>query len=290
MITMDRMPWHMTAVAGVGAMGLITGCGTLASAFRPMFGPWAWGVAVLLDLLALSLTVWAIQAVRTGMPFGAPRVAAHGCVVASVAAQAVTAFQGLSGEIGGWTSAILHTIPPLVLCLALELIAHHYVVLYRSKTAPLRAHEILRVQIARAATGLPVDLRACATAVVAAARADVLDVRQMARLIPSGDVEDAPAMKALCAAFDRIERANAERSLKVNHCPDQDVRVEQDPNIEQAPGERSTDRAERRRAVWALRDSDMSMRAIAEQLGVSTSTVSADLRARPPIGFRPNAD
>lgn len=274
MIVQERFPWYMWATAGVGAAGLVTSVGTLAAAFRPMFGAAAWGAAVLLDMLALALTVWAVEATRSGISAAAPRSAAHLCVVASVAAQATTAYQGLSGGSAGWTSAVMHTIPPLVLCLALELIARHYVARHATQNAPEKAHEVLRVQIARAATGLPVDLRKCAAAVVEVARVDMVDVAVLARLIPSGDLETAPAMRALVA----VAEPNA-------------VAIERRANVsdlvEHAERPSDDDRAERRRAVWAMRDQNMSVRSIATQLGCSTSTVSADLKARPVVGFTP---
>lgn len=276
MIIAERFPWYMGVTAGVGAVGLVTGIGTLAASFEPMFGPWSWGAAVLLDMLALALTVWAVQATRTGVPAGAPRASAHLCVAASVLAQAVTAYQGLAGGRGGWTSAVLHTIPPLVLCLALELIARHYVAQHRSRNAPRRAEELLRVQVAKAATGLPVDLRRCANAVVDAARAGVVDVRVLARLVPSGELEEAPAMRALCAVADPNAVPNAVAIPAADNATDQAEHGERPAEL---------DRAERRRAVYALRDANMPVRTIATQLGVSTSTVSADLKARQSVGF-----
>lgn len=275
MMTVERFPWYMGVTAGVGAAGLITGVGTLTAAFRPMFGPWAIGAAVLLDLLALALTVWAVQATRSGIPAAAPRTSAHICVAASVLAQAVTAYQGLAGGLSGWTSAVLHTIPPLVLCLALELIARHYTAQHRARNAPRRADETLRVEVAKAATGLPVDLRRCAKAVVEAARAGVVDVRGLARLIPSGELEEAPAMRALCAVVDPNTVPNV---VAIRHADQGDEQVE---HAEQDP------RSDRRRAVYALRDAGLPVRTIATQLGISTSTVSGDLKARPSVGFTP---
>ena len=272
MIVQQRFPWYMGVTAGVGTIGLVTGVGTLAASFQPMFGVWSWGAAVLLDLLALALTVWAVQATRNDEPAIAPRSAAHLCVAASVLAQSVTAYQGLSGGTGGWTSAAMHTIPPLVLCLALELIARHYTAQHAQRRAPRRAQETLRVQIAKAATGLPVDLRRCANAVVAAARADVVDVRVLAQLIPSGELEEAPAMRALCSVAD----PNAVAIPAADNATDQAEHGERPAEL---------DRAERRRAVYALRDANMPVRTIATQLGVSTSTVSADLKARRSVGF-----
>jgi hypothetical protein len=276
MIIQQRFPWYMGVTAGVGTIGLVTGVGTLAASFQPMFGVWSWGAAVLLDLLALALTVWAVQATRNDEPAIAPRSAAHICVAASVLAQSVTAYQGLSGGVGGWTSAAMHTIPPLVLCLALELIARHYTAQHAQRRAPRRAQETLRVQIAKAATGLPVDLRRCANAVVAAARADVVDVRVLAQLIPSGELEEAPAMRALCAVADPNAVPNAVAIPAADNATDQ-------PEHGEHMAER--DRAERRRAVYALRDANMPVRTIATRLGVSTSTVSADLKARQSVGF-----
>lgn len=202
-IKAQRFPWYMGVTAGVGAVGLVTGVGTLASAFEPMFGSiWAWGAALLLDTLALALTVWAIQATRANLPAAAPRTAAHLCIAASVAMQAVTAYQGLAGGASGWTSALAHTIPPLVLCLALELITRHFLAEYRAQRAPVAAAETLRVQVARAATGLPVDMSKCAKAVVEAARADTVDIQVLARTLDPSEIAAHPALRALAAVTD----------------------------------------------------------------------------------------
>jgi hypothetical protein len=202
-IKAQRFPWYMGVTAGVGAVGLVTGVGTLASAFEPMFGSiWAWGAAVLLDTLALALTVWAIQATRANLPAAAPRTAAHLCIAASVVMQAVTAYQGLAGGASGWTSALAHTIPPLVLCLALELITRHFLAEYRAQRAPVAAAETLRVQVARAATGLPVDMSKCAKAVVEAARADTVDIQVLARTLDPSEIAAHPALRALAAVTD----------------------------------------------------------------------------------------
>lgn len=260
MIIQQRIPWYMTATAGVGAIGLITSVGTLAAAFQPVFGFWAWGAAVLLDMLTLALTVWAVQATRLGAPASAPRIATHVCVGVSVATQAVTAYQGLAGGSAGITSAALHTIPPLVLCMALELIARHYIAEQRPHTMPARVQETVRVQIARAATGLPVDLRKCANTVVEAARVDVIDVRRLAALVSDDELAQAPAMRALCMSVPGFDQA------------------EQD--VEQV--EQGTE--QRRAAVYALRDTGMTVRTIANTLHCSPSTVSTDLSARR-VGF-----
>lgn len=194
-------PRYMAVASAVGAVGLIASVGTLAESFEPIFGPgWSLLVAALIDVLALSLIYWAVAAVRAGLsPFG-PRLAAHACILASVVAQAVTGYQGLAGGMSGWTSAAAHCIGPAVLALALELIARHFIAAHRALLAPARAQEVLRVQIARAAAGLPVRLDECAAAVVEAARANVVDIRALAATISADDVRSAPAMRALVTA------------------------------------------------------------------------------------------
>lgn len=201
LIVHTPFPRYMLVTAAVGAVGLVASVGTLAASFEPIFGSgWSLLVAALIDVLALSLTYWAVAAVRSGLPPHGPRLAAHACILASVVAQAVTGFQGLAGGMSGWTSAAAHCIGPAVLALALELIARHFVAEHRAQLAPIRAQEVLRVQIARAAAGLPVRLDECAAAVVEAARADVVDVRALAATISADDVRSAPAMRALVTA------------------------------------------------------------------------------------------
>jgi hypothetical protein len=158
------------------------------------------------------------------------------------------------------------------------LIARHYTAKHRARNAPRRADETLRVEIAKAATGLPVDLRRCAKAVVEAARAGVVDIRGLARLIPAGELEEAPAMRALCAVVDPATAPNTVSSAAGDQGDDQGEHTERASGV---------DRANRGRAVYALRDADMSVRAIATRLGISTSTVSGDLKARPSVGFTP---
>jgi hypothetical protein len=202
MIIKERFPWYMGVVGAVGAIGLVTGVGTLTRAFDPMFGAWAIGAAVLIDMLALALTVWAIQAVRSGVSAGLVRSSAHVCITVSVAAQAVTSFQGLSGTVGGWTSAVMHTIPPLVLGLALELIYRHYADQWRAKVAPAVAAETMREQLANAAVGRPVQLGKVQRAVVQAAIANVLDMRALAGQLAEEDLTNIPAMRTLHAVVD----------------------------------------------------------------------------------------
>lgn len=314
MIVAERFPWYMMATAGVGAVGLITGVGTLTDAFTPVFGAWALGAAVLLDALALSLTVWAISAVRDGLPATAPRLAAHGCVVASVAAQAVTAFTGLGHGPGGWISAILHTIPPLVLCLALELITLHYVGKHRARVAPQQAMATLREQVARAATGLGVDVRKCSRAVVDAAKADVIRVEDLSNLLDPEEVKEVPAMRALCAVTghrtitDRpaIEhRPNADRSaighLTTETVTDRPVTVQAPVSVQperpaavRRPFAELT-KDEKRSEIVRLRADGMSFSAIAKELGCSKATVSSYLSeptsASPSrvVGFAPGS-
>lgn len=201
LIVHTPFPRYMAVTAAVGAVGLVASVGTLAESFEPIFGPgWSLLVAALIDVLALSLTYWAVAAVRAGLPPAGPRLAAHACILASVAAQAVTGYQGLAGGMSGWTSAAAHCIGPAVLALALELIARHFIAEHRALLAPARAQEVLRVQIARAAAGLPVRLDECADAVVEAARADVVDIRALAATISADEVRAAPAMRALVTA------------------------------------------------------------------------------------------
>jgi DNA-binding NarL/FixJ family response regulator len=238
-------------------------------------------VALLLDALALSLTVWAVQSARTGEPGGAPRAAAHLCVLGSVLAQASTSYQGLSGQPGGVTSAVLHCIPPLVLCLALELIAWHHLAIARVRRAPERAQAVLREQVARAATGSPVDERTCAKAVIAAAKAGVVDVRTLATLVPAGDLEGVTALRALCGVV-------AGTGLAPVAVATQGVALDDDQaDHDRSAIDQADRRADRRLAVTALHRAGRTTRQIAEELGCSTSTVSADLRAarRVPVGF-----
>jgi hypothetical protein len=232
MIIKERFPWYMATTGAVGAIGLITGIGTLAASFEPLFGVWAWGAAALIDLLALTLTVWAIQAVRSGVPAGLVRTCAHVCIGVSVLAQAVTAFQGLSGTVGGWTSALMHTVPPLILGLALELIYRHYATMWRRKVAPAQAAEVMREQLANAAVGRPVHLSKVQKAVVAAARANVLDMRALAHQLADDDLANIPAMRTLYAVVDPQGAAELEAR-----------RIEQASITSEHLGVQSTDRS-----------------------------------------------
>ena len=83
-------------------------------------------------------------------------------------------------------------------------------------------------------------------------------------------------MRALCAVADPNAVPNAVAIPSADDATDQ-------PEHGEHLAER--DRAERRRAVYALRDANMPVRTIATRLGVSTSTVSADLKARQSVGF-----
>jgi len=283
MIIQQKFPWYMALVGAVGAAGLVTGIGTLAEAFIPLFGAfWAWGAAILLDLLALALTVWAIQEIRDGIPAGLVRSSAHGCIGVSVAVQAVTAAQGLSNTAGGWTSAGMHTIPPLALGLALELIYQHYAKEWRAKTAPIVAAETMREQAARAAVGVPVKISRVQRAVISAAKAGVVDMRALTRQISDDDLLQSPAVRALHAVVDPeaaaalTVRANAQKALSTRETAG--FRLLPVSSTDDAPDELTTQ--ERRERVWELTDKGKATREIARILRCSPSTVSTDQRAR----------
>ena len=281
MIVRERFPWYMGVTAFVGGVGLITGIGTLTEAFTPLFGAgWALGVAALIDTLAISLTVWAIQAMRGGIPAGLVRLCAHVLIGISIAAQATTSYQGLSGTAGGWTSAAAHTIPPLILGLALELIYRHYASVWRIRTAPTLAAQVLREEAAKASVGVAVNERRVQRAVVECARAGTADMVTITQQLRGLDLSESPALGTLLrvVAPREIEAPPTEPTESAappQRRPAATVRV--------IRGETATtpaDVAERRRRARELSEQQgLSVRAIAAELGCSPSTVSADLRA-----------
>lgn len=274
MIIRERFPWYMGVTASVGAVGLITGVGTLALAFTPLFGAgWALGVAALIDTLAISLTVWAIQAMRGGIPAGLVRLCAHALIGVSIAAQAATAYQGLSGTAGGWTSAAAHVIPPMVLGLALELIYRHYAALWRARTAPTLAAQILREEAAKASVGVPVDERRVQRAVVECARAGTADMAAITSRLSRQDLSESPAL-------DTLLRIAAPRELTSEPAP-APARPRRPASVHVISGEaaETVPQAKRRARVRELDALGRSCREIARELGCSPSTVSADLRA-----------
>lgn len=274
MIIRERFPWYMGVTAFVGAVGLITGVGTLTEAFTPLFGAgWALGVAALIDTLAISLTVWAIQAMRGGIPAGLVRLCAHALIGVSIAAQAATAYQGLSGTAGGWTSAAAHVIPPMVLGLALELIYRHYAALWRARTAPTLAAQILREEAAKASVGVPVDERRVQRAVVECARAGTADMAAITSRLSRQDLSESPAL-------DTLLRIAAPRELTSEPAP-APARPRRPASVHVISGEaaETVPQAKRRARVRELDALGRSCREIARELGCSPSTVSADLRA-----------
>jgi hypothetical protein len=274
MIVRERFPWYMGVTAFVGGVGLITGIGTLTEAFTPLFGAgWALGVAALIDTLAISLTVWAIQAMRGGIPAGLVRLCAHALIGVSIAAQAGTAYQGLSGTAGGWTSAAAHVIPPMVLGLALELIYRHYASLWRARTAPTLAAQVLREEAAKASVGVPVNERRVQRAVVECARAGTADMVAITARLSREDLSQSPAL-------DTLLRITAPRELPAS--PESaPARARRTASVHVISGEaaESPSQVERRAKVRELDAAGRSCREIARELGCSPSTVSADLRA-----------
>lgn len=272
MIVRERFPWYMGVTAFVGGVGLITGIGTLTQAFTPLFGAgWALGVAALIDTLAISLTVWAIQAMRGGIPAGLVRLCAHILIGISIVAQAGTSYQGLSGTSGGWTSASAHVIPPAVLGLALELIYRHYAALWRARTAPTRAAQVLREEAAKASVGVAVNERRVQRAVIECARAGTADMMAITDRVSREDLSQSPAL-------DTLLRITAPRELPAAPAP---VRSRRPASVHIISGEatESSSQVERRARVRELDAEGRSCREIARELGCSPSTVSADLRA-----------
>lgn len=277
----ERFPWYMSLTCSVGVISLLTGIGTLTAAFRPMFGVWALGAALLLDALALALTVWAIQSVRQGILARPVRLSAHGCILASMAAQATTAASDAAGGAISWVSAVMHTIAPAVLGLVLELIYQHFALKARKDTAPQRAAETMRVQLACAVVGRPVDLGDVQASVIEAARADVIDVRDLAGQLHDEDLLSIPAMRALHSVVDPesalalTSRLNAQRALEAAGGPGKFQLL---PGMS-VPEDRMSP-AERRREVWRLTDQGLTTRAVAARVGCSPATVSNDLKIR----------
>ena len=286
MITIqERFPWYMSTVGGVGAISLVTGVGTLTAGFVPLFGSlWAWGAAVLLDTLALSLTVWAIQSIRKGIPAGMVRLAAHGCIGVSVVVQATVAAQGLSSTAGGWTSAAMHTLPPMVFGLTLELIYQHYARQWRKELAPVLAAETMREQMARASVGCPVQLKKVQRAVIRASRAGILDMRALTAHLTDDDLLSNPAIRVLHSVIDPdgarelTTRARTAQALTATSrlplgfgpAPAATVSVE-------TPREMTQN--ERRREVSKMLDENLPGREISRRLGKSSSTISGDIQA-----------
>ena len=279
MIIRERFPWYMGVTAFVGGVGLITGVGTLTEAFTPLFGAgWALGVAALIDTLAISLTVWAIQAMRGGIPAGLVRLCAHALIGVSIAAQATTSYQGLSGTAGGWTSAAAHTIPPMILGLALELIYRHYAALWRIRTAPTLAAQVLREEAAKASVGVAVNERRVQRAVVECARAGTADMRAITETARTQDLSSSPALSTLL----RIVAPEIEAPPRTEPAPSVAApRRQASATVRVIRGETATpaDVAERRRRARELARQNLTVRAIAAELGCSPSTVSSDLRA-----------
>lgn len=212
MIVAERPPYPMFFVGGIGVIALLSGIGTLAHSFSLLLGSTllAYGIAILLDTFALGYTWWAVDSVMANRPHLRAKLAAHLCVVTSVAVQVVTSVNEVHG-LQGWALALVRILAPLSLCLVLEMAASHYEDLHRTRMAPGRVLEVMREQAARGATGLPVDPKKCAHAVVDAARANLISIEALTARIDPAEIEKVPALAALygvvCTSTDQARPA-----------------------------------------------------------------------------------
>lgn len=212
MIVAERPPYPMFFVGGIGVIALLSGIGTLAHSFSLLLGSTllAYGIAILLDTFALGYTWWAVDSVMANRPHLRAKLAAHLCVVTSVAVQVVTSVNEVHG-LQGWALALVRILAPLSLCLVLEMAASHYEDLHRTRMAPGRVMEVMREQAARGATGLPVDPKKCAHAVVDAARANLISIEALTARIDPAELEKVPALAALygvvCTSTDQARPA-----------------------------------------------------------------------------------
>jgi ActR/RegA family two-component response regulator/uncharacterized membrane protein YeaQ/YmgE (transglycosylase-associated protein family) len=200
-IERTRTPWPIWTTGAVAGLALVTSVGTLAEAFEPWFGPWALPVACLLDLIACTFSAWAIYEAREGQRALAARACAASCIGASVAAQVCTHVHDGAG------SAIAHGVAPAVLGAVLEMWVAWASRPFRMARAEERIREALRVEIARAATGMGARTGRAQRATVHAARAGIVDVGALARTLPEDALTSAPAMRALCTAHASLTRA-----------------------------------------------------------------------------------
>lgn len=194
-----RTPWPIWTTGAVAGLALVTSVGTLAEAFEPWFGPWALPVACLLDLIACTFSAWAIYEAREGQRALAARACAASCIGASVAAQVCTHVHDGAG------SAIAHGVAPAVLGAVLEMWVAWASRPFRMARAEERIREALRVEIARAATGMGARTGRAQRATVHAARAGIVDVGALARTLPENALTSAPAMRALCTAHASLD-------------------------------------------------------------------------------------
>lgn len=218
MIVAERPPYPMFFVGGIGVIALLSGIGTLAHSFSLLLGSTflAYGIAVLLDTFALGYTWWAVDSVMANRPHLRAKLAAHLCVVTSVAVQVVTSVNEVHG-LQGWALALVRILAPLSLCLVLEMAASHYEDLHRARMAPGRVMEVMREQAARGATGLPVNPKRCAHAVVAAAKANLISIEALTSRIDPAELEKVPALAALysvvCTSTDQARPARQPSSV-----------------------------------------------------------------------------
>ena len=212
MIVAERPPYPMFFVGGIGVIALLSGIGTLAHSFSILLGSafLAYGIAILLDTFALGYTWWAIDSVMANRPHLRAKLAAHLCVAASVGVQIVTSLSEVRG-LQGWALALVRILAPLSLCLVLEMASSHYEDLHRARMAPGRVMEVMREQAARGATGLPVNPKKCAHAVVAAAKANLISIEALTSRIDPDEIAKVPALAALygvvCTSTDPVRPA-----------------------------------------------------------------------------------
>jgi hypothetical protein len=76
---------------------------------------------------------------------------------------------------------------------------------FRTARAEERIREALRVEIARAATGMGARTGRAQRATVHAARVGIIDVGALARTLPEDALTSAPAMRALCTAHASLD-------------------------------------------------------------------------------------
>jgi hypothetical protein len=198
-ISRTRTPWPIWTTGAVAGLALVTSVGTLAEAFEPWFGSWALPVACLLDLIACTFSAWAIYEAREGQRALAARACAASCIGASVAAQVCTHVHDGAG------SAVAHGVAPAVLGAVLEMWVAWASRPFRMARAEERIREALRVEIARAATGMGARTGRAQRATVHAARVGIIDVGALARTLPEDALTSAPAMRALCTAHASLD-------------------------------------------------------------------------------------